>query len=90
MSKHTPGPWKVSLNKNVPLIYQDKFSNYTIWAIAKINDDEVGDRKANAILIAAAPELLESLEEMLTTPGVNMKEVILKARSVIKKAKGET
>ena len=62
-SKHTPGPWKV--HKGV--------SNY--YMITSCDDVEISecggdftmrDHQANANLIAAAPELLESCETMIT------------------------
>lgn len=58
MSAHTPGPWR--------------FSHGDIWPtgrgprIAHLNDWVSVDRyKANAALIAAAPDLLAALEGML-------------------------
>lgn len=51
MSKHTPGPW------NAGGVITDNISG----AIATILENENGDPRANAALIAAAPEMLEAL-----------------------------
>lgn len=66
MKKFTPGPWKLKFKKN---------SDWTVWGpngyniLAIPHDDDHGDTpadKANACLIAAAPDLLEALESMRT------------------------
>jgi len=71
MNKHTPGPWKAHLN--VPTARIEGH-------IIKVDDDVecpiaslwVGGgtegkprQKANATLIAAAPDMLEALEELM-------------------------
>ena len=58
MSKHTPGPWKI-LHDPVhggPLVATEDV------AIADVMEMEGGMSKANARLIAAAPELLAACE----------------------------
>ena len=55
--QHTPGPWDVSFGRNDAAIHAG-------GTIAMIDDVMTGWR-ANARLIAAAPELLGSLEDML-------------------------
>ncbi len=54
--KHTPGPWKAQFNgwKNILVVKDSK------W-VAEINFME-DTSEPNALLIAAAPELLEALE----------------------------
>lgn len=59
MKKHTPGPWKVGINGN------DSLSIWTIApstnVVAVLHDvPHENNTKANAHLIAAAPELLEA------------------------------
>jgi len=59
MSKHTPGPWKASL----------RHGNSDEWEIMSPSDGNwkvatVDTIKANANLIAAAPELLEALKDL--------------------------
>ena len=59
---HTPGPWR-----------QDTMSGTTVWggdkthgnAVAVCQGFEREENRANAALIAAAPELLEALREAL-------------------------
>jgi hypothetical protein len=59
VSTHTPGPWKAEPNGNIIA------SN--LWVLASIDRFPSPDvnSKANAELIAAAPELLEALERSL-------------------------
>jgi hypothetical protein len=58
--KHTPGPWRTGDLFNT--VFGPPNGNPCPKIIASINN---GDKKANAILISAAPELLEALK-MLT------------------------
>ena len=69
---HTPGPWK---------IMKSKIGDYAILqggiiaeAYSRIGDDVFVDAKANACLIAAAPELYDLLNEWLDTPFFETKE----------------
>lgn len=57
-SQHTPGPWSV---------VKDRFNNSQVYAENRniLDDLPIADNiieKANASLIAAAPELLEALQ----------------------------
>lgn len=75
MSKHTPGPWFVEQNEKTP-IYVSPVARHEQIAICNVMvidedpDDDSGEwfngdqTKANARLIAAAPDLLEALELM--------------------------
>jgi hypothetical protein len=71
MSKHTPGPWAVDADAYPIFIYSE---SETWPLIDELGNEEgckgafianTGDNKANARLIAAAPELLEALKDML-------------------------
>ena len=58
-SKHTPGPWT-----------QDSLGGTTVWAsgkraVAQCTGFERSENVANARLIAAAPELLDALRELV-------------------------
>lgn len=57
-TKHTPGPWKI----------QEAFNRIETdrEIIATVDGWELGNGKANARLIAAAPELLQALEQSYT------------------------
>ena len=87
MEKHTPGPWRVE---------DDKYILANKKLVAKIVGGPQG-KKANARLIAAAPELLEALEFVLTAirwsgwsiDDPKWKEPMVKARRAIVKANGE-
>ena len=64
-AKHTPGPWRASLWKERQGDTPCVMAHGTPIAIlhnCMITTDE--ERKANARLIAAAPELLEALEKI--------------------------
>lgn len=89
MSAHTPGPW----------IWADKYwvhatmgSQYTICD-GEMYDIPVQERIANARLMAAAPELLEALQEMLANchdeeSSDEIAQAVTKARAAIIKALG--
>ena len=58
--KHTPGPWVVGQSGGV--------IDRRGCAVAKVQDmpgQDSGERAANAALIAAAPDMLEALRELL-------------------------
>jgi len=54
MSKHTPGPWRASELG----VLSDKLTSYGNWYVCSLIDPDNEEHKANARLIAAAPELL--------------------------------
>jgi hypothetical protein len=63
VSKHTPGPWKVSM----PLIKAPaRGGYYELGGVAQVLGDkhvpDINEQEANARLIAAAPEMLEALK----------------------------
>ena len=62
MSKHTPGPWFIG-DANIPSEYTHGI-HAGDFIVADLCDDAhtPETRKANASLIAAAPELLEALQ----------------------------
>lgn len=70
-SKHTPGPWRArtegtELNPDWIAV----FNSTGKWALATANQSAGIDReeaKANARLIAAAPEMLDALENAVQT-----------------------
>ncbi len=60
MSKHTPGPWQWTQHFDPTIsIYKDGFGQ-----IARLYDSSAGTGKANARLIAAAPDLLDALKSI--------------------------
>ena len=97
---HTPGPWRVARNWRDKLAIVGPTNDRVSTAsdrICNLPHRKNGEGEANADLIAAAPELLEALEAVLTVeiPIVTMQEdwhrikpIVEKARAVIAKAKG--
>lgn len=101
MIKHTAGPWRVeppSKGSKQPIIQGAEWSGEVAVVFGDDGEDNI---KANAALIAAAPELLEVLEEVKRIASSNRD--ILKgaphysglwrieeiAAAIIAKAKGE-
>lgn len=70
-ARHTPGPWTVGDEVN-PLVYSASGGAYVAQVLA-YSDGATGasrpEATADALLIAAAPELLEALREMLAVYG---------------------
>ena len=60
MSKHTPGPW--TFDNELEFICTDT-PPYGEWDVAKVNIVRA-EAKANARLIAAAPDLLETVKRL--------------------------
>jgi hypothetical protein len=103
-AKHTPGPWVVfGCLDRFPGIEAADLS-IVIWGDKHDESGVKGETHeesiANANLIAAAPDLLEALEGIITTmpdleefenpDGYSMLPFVAAARSAIAKAKGET
>ena len=77
MKQHAPGPWKVSKSGRSVSACGIKISQSSRPCAASASAQEAIDRmlQANARLIAAAPDLLEELQELVETlervdPGV--------------------
>jgi len=60
-AKHTPGPWHVGVRQAEQIVYDENG-----WAVANATvhhgESNIPESKANARLIAAAPDLLAALE----------------------------
>jgi hypothetical protein len=113
MSKHTPGPWYVGtefMDQGRHIYAAQKVCDEEGYEwhplIACTDDDErLVDWEANAVLIAAAPDLLEALQELLASDRAKPFEIVgrdtdghplnaagvarKKARAAIAKATGE-
>lgn len=101
MSEHTPGPWKVTQEICVVSLGElsksgNKANIATCWPHTWLGEkDSVRRMKANARLIAAAPELLDTLQEVFNDlcqgaiPNAD-DSWWEKARAAIAKAKGES
>lgn len=89
-TKHTPGPW-INTKEQGKLFgsfnaVNDEANKVTIAIVYGSNIEEA---EANAKLIAASPDLLEALDELLNcdyTSGTHLYTAQLKAKAAIKKA----
>jgi len=72
-SKHTPGPWIVDEVLDVHQFDKNEVANVRLihskqgdvaYVAYHSRDGDCGEREANAALIAAAPALLEALEQV--------------------------
>ena len=92
MSKHTPGPWEASHDIGANCVATITSG----WVVVPIGaDPNKFDAKADAQLIAAAPEMLEALRAMLASGLPNDKDAngidaTQKAIAAINKARGKT
>lgn len=92
MSKHTKGPWRMHDMEKNTIVGNDHLAIADTNATSRSSEEN----KANAKLIAAAPELLECLKELKETPkmaiwiGTKYSEGILleKCEQAINKAGG--
>ncbi len=85
-AKHTPGPWQWTQHFDPTIsIYRDGFGQ-----IARLYDSSAGTGKANARLIAAAPDLLAALIEIVSADDAHelTQKHIESARAAIAKATG--
>ena len=106
-TQHTQGPWYVGTEfsdqgRHIYAAQKVRHEDGDEWhpLIACTDDDErLVNWQANAVLIAAAPDLLEALQDAyeilgisypLTEPDSDKRGVVLsKARAALLKAKGE-
>jgi outer membrane PBP1 activator LpoA protein len=102
MSSFTPGPWRIDETAHHDCGY-GRSSNTIVGkngepvVLFDPSDGEYAEaldpRSADALLIAAAPELLEALKEMLAYSGIieerDTNYATNKARAAIKKATGK-
>lgn len=89
MNTHTPGPWRIEENNdqgNIDILSNDDIYSFYIaevWGGMRA-------QKANAHLIAAAPALLEALENLENDDNSIPSHAWDMVQSAIAKAKGET
>ena len=90
MSGHTPRPWKVGGTDLQPMVRSP--NGPLSVCIAACDEYREGEQEANARLIAAAPDMLESLREchdLLVSAHMGTL-IIGRARKAIAKAEGRT
>ena len=101
MSKHTPGPWKAAADKDdggFVIMMGSRLENegafqaiHELIYVDNLFKGEKGykEARANARLIAAAPDLLASLRELLAgAPYGSEAAVYQRARAAVLKAEG--
>ena len=89
--KHTPGPWCVDRQNQSPTTGEWMIAGSKPGYLAEVRDCGSGDVKANACLIAAAPDLLDALLMVLDDPDAldGRPRTYEYVRSAIAKATGE-
>lgn len=98
VSKHTPGPWQTLAEEfDRPYIrvrgtqvgWRYKIANVLTPVYEGVHSKEADETRANASLIAAAPDLLEALEAQLAVTDWSEQEKANElARAAIAKAEG--
>lgn len=95
-TKYTPGPWGYDDYDHTAFCsdkYKEDYFMRIEWSVDALGIPEE-EIQANARLIAAAPELLEALEELIAMNNCNYDRTIQengykKARAAIAKARGK-
>jgi hypothetical protein len=95
-TKHTPGPWEVMKNEPTVIRGHNRDKPYSFSLAETMGYKE--NREANARLIAAAPDMLDILEQVSDMviagsypDGPCMERYLMEdVRAVIAKAKGES
>ena len=88
MNKHTQGPWEFVDNSLVG----PKIDNKPVWLRPVILRSETGIAEADARLIAAAPDLLEALEniaDIVADEWGTHRPCVMRAYAAIAKARGQ-
>ncbi len=98
-TKHTPGPW-VCLPKEADKDYirvrgtclggRYKVANVPTPTYEGVHEREVQETRCNALIISAAPELLEALRDMVSDHASPSPRTLAFARAAIAKATGRT
>lgn len=73
MSKHTPGPWRVTEGRRIDSGRGYSTAIADVWAHGEGADDapSTGEAEANARLLAAAPDLLEACKEAVAVANMS-------------------
>ena len=88
-TKHTPGPWITDSKERTDTArYIMAAARPFPHTIARIDLVNRAEDEANAALMAAAPELLEALEALISPVGVVMLHDLDRARAAIATVRG--
>ncbi len=96
-AKHTPGPWDIGVSGIIRKAGTEILVASIFGMPERIGCDGAVER-ANALLVTAAPDLLEALEEFMAVSDCNCSLVEFddgicthdKARAALAKARGES
>lgn len=100
MSKHTPGPWRIDANACRVLATPKgwkRSKGHPVFVVAQCFtycSASLDETHANAYLIAAAPEMLASLQSLLASMRAGEideadEAMVARARAAIAKAEGK-
>lgn len=100
-TKHTPGPWRFEWDGSEaviigrptwPCVRHRVKGEWQIAVTDDLIDEHPEESEANARLMAAAPELLESLKAMLSPrmDGPDSAQIWFAAEAAVAKAEGRT
>jgi len=89
-AKHTPGPWERTPSASGPMCFVSNAAGQTVaFAYAEGANCDMQTQKANAQLIAAAPDMLDALLAIENAPdGFKRAAVWYKVTRAIEKATG--
>jgi len=95
--KHTPGPWRADFGEAIRIKDAQGNTICTVTHLTKAGRRKASEVEANAKLVAAAPELLEDLEDRLSQTHCGCEHPACRrclddsrTRAVIANAKGES
>lgn len=83
MNRHTPGNWAISIDDGLRVVTLNEESRMTICEMVDLEKRSTG--MFDALLIAAAPDLLAAAEEVIDELSG---ESILKLQDAINRARG--
>ena len=90
-TQFTPGPWRVGPTALVPTVTRIQAGHALIASVYRAGEGD-SQREGNARLIAAAPDLLAALHDMVhydDLPEAEQAPAMAKARAAIAKAQGQ-
>lgn len=85
---HTPGPWGVIHNATSQTVYSTAKNELGFYLDADVNGAN-GASVADAVLMAAAPDLLSALQYLVKVPSRLSGEQLATAQLAIAKATGD-
>jgi len=87
--KHTPGPWNLHDERNDWHIHSKKHGSISVIPKGGANQNFINSAKANAHLIAAAPEMYEALKNLENDNGAIPNKAWSLIQKAIEKAEGK-